>query len=474
MGNNFKNDRWQNDTVAKELLALIDSLYETKRPPFCYPGTPLPKDILEYATNLMGKHINAIGSHTHNRDGEGGFDVVQEIEARAIYMLASVLGIQSPDKVDGYFCGGGTEANEEGMWIGRQFLRQFNDPSKKGIAIFTSPLLHYSIVKATELLDMGSCGWDKCNKCGENHIFTSDERGCGLNLVGLSPVDKSGMTTGEMSVESLKEAFHQKYSEGFRRFMVIATVGTSVMGSIDPIEKIGEFINKAQTDSDAHFYFHVDASFAGFTVPFVKPNMKIAFQVPEVNSVTMDGDKMGRLPYPGGIFLCRKGLMALVGRRVQYIRGNEDDTISGSRSCLSPVLAYLQYTEGGTKAQTKYVHDCLHKRDMLVEMIRKRLPWIHILHCSPWVNFAPMIINIENDNIPKFLLENKNKRKMEGFLEPYHLRSDFVPVDPKNPNSCGNKVYKICVMPHHTAKQIVRFVDDLEKANLYWKEMSEC
>ncbi|MFA6296684.1 MAG: pyridoxal-dependent decarboxylase [Patescibacteria group bacterium] len=451
--------------IAK-IVASISSPYEQEIPPFCYPGTTLPKGVLGRAKSLLAKQINAIGSHTHIeiddngnlkfQDGEGGFEVVQRMEAEAIWMLASVIG-GTPATTEGYFCGGGTEANIEGLWIGRQYLRQCPDPNNRGIVALATPLQHFSISQALEMLDFGEPQWLHCVHCSKDHLFTPDHRGCGLNLVGMNE-------RGEMDIGSLQEIVNQKIHEGFRRFLIIATAGTTVLGSIDPIEAISNFIDR-NTTQDVRFYLHVDASFGGFTIPFCNINApKIGFNVPNVMSVTIDGDKMGRLPYPAGVFLCRKDLMRLVARRVQYVRGHDHDTVSGSRSCLSPVLARYLFQAEGQNGQRKYVQQCLETRNELVRLIKENanLNWIKIMPYSPHVNFAPMVIDIEGGEIPKQILEH-------GILQPYHLRSDYFPKNTLDPLSCPLIVYKICIMPH-TIPFIKRFVSDLDLADQEWKK----
>ena len=451
-----------------EIVKTIPSPYEEVIRPICYPGTNLSKGLLGRAKGLLSKQINSIGSHTSGeiledgmwefRKGEGGFETVQHIEAQVVWMIASMIG-GTPATIDGYFCGGGTEANLQGLWMGREWLKQCPDPLNKGIVVLASTLHHYSIVKATELLDIGHPQKITCTQCGRPHLFMPDSTGAGLNLVGMNE-------KGEISISDLEKVFRQKYNEGFRRFLIVPTVGTCLMGSIDPIREIGEF-TRSMRNTGSYFYIHVDASFAGFTVPFVKPDLPIGFTVPEVMSMTLDGDKMGRLPYPAGIFLCRKKLMNLVAQKVNYVRGNEDNTVSGSRTCISPVLAWYLYQSEGIQGQREYVQQCLDGRDKLLELITRRLPWIKLLPYSPWVNFAPMEISIDmqKGEIPEEIWETG------GILAPYHLRSDYFPSRPIDPYSCPIIVYKICIMPHNLKEGLLeKFIDDIDQADQEWKK----
>ena len=238
--------------------------------PVCYPGTNLSPLALKHAKKLLTKQLNAIGCHTHGEiqedgtltfnDGEGGFEIVQRLEREAVFMLASVVG-GTKYSVDGYFCGGGTEGNEMGLWIGRKYLRQFPDPRKFGTVVLATPLRHYSIDKAVDLLDLGQhSNTGMCIYCRREHIFLPDHSGSGLHLVGMN--DK-----GEMTLDCLNKVIEEKFAEGCRRFLIVATVGTCLMGSIDPIAQIGDYIKHKSKELHSAFYLHVDASFAGFTVP---------------------------------------------------------------------------------------------------------------------------------------------------------------------------------------------------------------
>lgn len=451
------------------------------RKPICYPGSYLAAEILGRAKTLLAKGLNAIGCHTQGeidscgklkfRLGEGGFEVVQNMERQAIFMLASMIG-GTPETIDGYFCGGGTEANIEGLWIGREILKQRPDPQGKGIAILATQLRHYSIDKAIHLLGMGQhINTGSCVYCQKEHIFVADATGGGLRLVGMDE-------RGQLDIECLEKVFQEKYVQGFRRFLIVGTVGTCLMGSIDPIAQMAEFISeKKLSNLQAEFYFHVDASFAGFTVPFVNPALKFGFDVPEVMSIAIDGDKMGRLPYPAGIFLCRKNLMNFVSRQITYVRGNVDNTVSGSRSSLSSVLAWYLWKTEGKQPQSEYVREQLFKRDYLLSLIAasERLQsFVHVMPHSPWVNFAPMEIIIDDGSgaVPAALCEDRDARRVlkltHAPLGDYHLRFDNFPSNPRDPNSCPRTVYKICIMPHTTRVDLDLFVQDLQVAYDLW------
>lgn len=393
---------------------------------FCYPGTPLLPDIVEVAKIAMSKQINMIGTHTLNtfsdKDesiGESGFEMSQYMEREYIWWIGKMFCKNDKDHVkdiiDGYFCGGGTEANIEGMWIGREYLRKLNKDAP--IYVLFTKLTHYSISKAMHILDI------------ENYV----EINYNNNF--------------EMDVKDLKIKLSELQQNGVKNILIVANVGTTTCGSIDPITDINATINEfkqTQGNEENNFYFHIDASFGGYTVPFVQDHLHIGFENDNVCSIAIDADKMGRLPYPSGVFLCRKHLQLNVSRRVQYIKGHTDDTISGSRTAMSSIAGYYYMKTRDYIGHRDYVMSCINNRDKLSEMLKK-IQFIQVLPYSPFINMLPIIINIP-DNIINTVLNN------------YHLRSDVVIV-----GKVKRTVYKLCIM-EHTFNHIEKFVSDLVSA----------
>lgn len=426
-------------------------------PAMCYPGTPIPEEVLRHLGELTARQINNIGTHTHGKmvngiwapdDHETGFGDAGVAERGAIWMVGSMLGGRF-DTVDGFFCGGGTDANLMGVWCGRQWLRQRPDPLDRGIVVLATPIVHYSIMKATDLTDIGRSQTIRCPVCAKDHIQLGDRSGAGMAYVGMNDL-------GEMNVDDLERVVRLKHEEGFRRFLVVPTVGTTVLGSVDPISSIDQCLDRMRRDLGVSFYMHVDASFGGFTVPFLNREANIGFENPSVMSITMDADKMGHLPYPAGIFLCRKGLQSLVARKVAYVRGNEDDTLPGSRSAIAPLLAYCYFKKIGVVGQREYVKDCMNRRDQLERMLREiEDPRLTIGPVPKFTNFLPISVNIEEGGIPERAVEGT------GGLAVFHLRKDFVPVNPLDVTSCPRIVYKLCIMPHHTEEHLQYFVATL-------------
>lgn len=417
---------WQNNYKLN-----ISSPYTSTPPAICYPGDPVDEDIAEVAKQVIKTNTNSIGTHTHGftaekqfiDSGEGGFEMVHTMEREYIWWIASKFCKHDPKNVasivDGYICGGGTEGNEQGMWIARNQLQYVNPTSK--IAVLYSKLSHYSLAKSCDML--------------------------GLNNLYAINYDNNF----EVNVNEMKDKITGLISSGFSNFIVFATVGTTCTGSVDNITAISDMLEKFEDNSNIHTYLHVDASFGGFTLPFLTNNIKIGFENKMVKSVVIDGHKMGKLPYPGGIFLCRKDLQHYIEIEVPYINGHSDDTVSGSRSSLGAVLGYYYMRTRGTNGHTDYVTKCIDYRNKLIECILyKNMPYVTILPFSDWTNQLPLVIDIIDGKIPDNELTNK-------IMENYQMRSDHLEVEGKIMT-----VYKLVIMPH-TFNFIEQFVDDIDK-----------
>lgn len=87
---------------------------------------------------------------------------------------------------------------------------------------------------------------------------------------------------------------------------VFATAGVWPYGTVDPIEEYGSIAE------DHDLYFHVDACFGGFVIPFLEraayyrpPLRPWDFRVPSVCSISADLHKNGMVPPPCGLLLFR-------------------------------------------------------------------------------------------------------------------------------------------------------------------------
>ncbi len=461
----------------KEAVAGIVSPYHQDRPPICYPGATvnlLDPEVSALFMQWLSGQFNNIGCHTHGEmidgvwhpmPGEGCFDPTQLKERQALMMVAGLIG-GNIETVDGYFCGGGTEANQVGVLIGREWTRQQQPtPPRQGEIILGTGLSHYSLYQAFDFFGMGRTILTDCPNpdCGRKHRFRHrtgrsgeyafDNHGPGFKAVGMNE-------RGEMDLADLERVYRKHYDRGFRRFILAPTVGTCLLGSIDPIEEIARFAQQINDSEKAAVYIHVDAAFAGFTIPFADPDYKFAFEHPAVQSITIDGHKMGRLPYQAGIFLCRKGLQSLIALEVAYVRQSVDDTILGSRSGAIPTLAWYLWQQIGFEGQQRYVRELLQRRDSFVQMVQERYgpegP-VQVMPHPKSVNMLPLMIDVVDGAIPKNV-------KDHGVFHQWCMRADEFSPGPHDSLVCpSTTVYKLCIMPHVTDRVFLDFLTKLDE-----------
>lgn len=158
----------------------------------------------------------------------------------------------------GHLCGGGTMANFEALWIGREL--------RPGRAVAASAQAHYTHSRLSAVL--------------------------GVPFVEL-PVD----ARGRMDVGALQAAV-----QGGEIGTVVVTLGTTAAGAIDPIGPVLELRERYD------FRIHVDAAYGGYFT--LAGNLGIearaAFdRLAEADSIVIDPHKHGLQPYGCGCVLFR-------------------------------------------------------------------------------------------------------------------------------------------------------------------------
>jgi glutamate/tyrosine decarboxylase-like PLP-dependent enzyme len=257
----------------------------------------------------------SINPNNHALDG-GRASSAMEIEAVAA--LAKMF--HWPQHL-GHLSSGGTFANLEALWVAGQ-LAYTEDGTPK--AISASDQAHYTHSRISGVL--------------------------GLPFISL-PSDEHGrmdLTVLESLLETDKIG------------TVVVTLGTTAIGSVDPLDQIVALQQKYE------FRIHVDAAYGGYftLVANLSPETRAAFDaIPHVDSIVIDPHKHGLQPYGCGCILFRD---PAVGRLYKhdspYTYFSSKDLHLGeislecSRAGASAVALWatqqlLPYTPGGAFAQ---------------------------------------------------------------------------------------------------------------------------
>jgi tyrosine decarboxylase/aspartate 1-decarboxylase len=223
---------------------------------------------------------------------------------------------------------------------------------------------------------------------------------------------------------------------------VVGIAGTTSLGLIDPIAEIGKIIEGRD------IYFHVDAAFGGFILPFLK---NLGFHVPpwdfsieSVDSITADPHKMGLGIIPtGGLFIRDASTLQKVGFSVPYLPGGDFKHLHvvGTRSGGTIIAFWAILKSLGINGFTRIVKKCMENTLFLVKKIQK-INNIKLV-TDPVMN----IVGFTCDKGEKIYKIEDRLRKLNWMVGKFELFN----------------IIRIVVMPHVQKNHLVNFCNDLEK-----------
>ena len=261
-----------------------------------------------------------------NLGDSGLFPAVVKLEKETVRMLGTLL---SNPKASGHIVTGGTEANTLAMWAARKLSK------KKNCEVIVPASAHCSFDKAADLLGL------KIVKVGLNSRF-------------------------QVNVEAVRKRVNSK------TVAIVGIAGTTGLGVVDQISELSEVA------VENSLYFHVDAAFGGFILPFLREmGLKVPdfdFSSPGVCSVTIDPHKMGLAPIPaGGILFRNEKLRKTVAWNVSYLAGGktEQATLAGTRSGASVIAVWSLLKHLGKEGYKRIVARCMRLTWKLAEEIRE-------------------------------------------------------------------------------------------------------
>ena len=263
-----------------------------------------------------------------NLGDPGLFKGTKTIENKVIDSIGKMLSL---DKAYGNIVTGGTEANLMAIRAARNHARKY-----KGIVdgeIIIPDSAHFSFKKAADMLN--------------------------LKIVEVSIDDNY-----KIDVESLKSVISDK------TVAIVAIAGTTELGLIDPIEEISKIA------FENNIYFHVDAAFGGFSIPFLREagyDLPVFdFSLPGVCSITVDPHKMGLAPIPAGgiIFRCEEYLEVMAVDS-PYLTVKTQSTIVGTRLGASSAATYAIMKYFGKEGYSKLAQEVMENTKYLASNLKK-------------------------------------------------------------------------------------------------------
>jgi glutamate/tyrosine decarboxylase-like PLP-dependent enzyme len=195
-----------------------------------------------------------------------------EVEAHLVRAFGARFGYA---ETDGTFCTAGAEANHTGVLAA--LTHAFPDFAQRGVrALAAQPVLyisaegHHSIIKAARL------------------------SGLGTDAARVIPVNEKL----QMDCAALRAQIARDRREGFAPFLVVATLGTTNAGVLDPVNELADIA--AEND----LWLHADAAWGGAAV-LVEELRPLLAGIERADSITFDAHKWLSVPMGAGVFLTR-------------------------------------------------------------------------------------------------------------------------------------------------------------------------
>ena len=367
----------------------------------------------------VAAYIKALRSNPNNlglqikTQNVSGFKGSNMAEKKVITELIVFFG--GDKNIWGYISPGGTESNIVALWATRNFYK-----SSK-IAVIGSFLTHYSIIKAINILGIVNDGYS-----GFHELGTDEE--------------------GRILTRELEQKL-DKIINKVDGIVIVANVGTTMIGGVDEVSKINTIVNKYRKNKKkSKIHIHVDAAFGGLVAPFVFEK-HLGFKNSNVFSLTVDMHKMGLVPFGSGIILMKKQLFKKIGTRAGYISWKEQ-TLCGSRpgaaahSCL---VMLEKFCFSGYKKNAIRVCE-------MTEYVKKQLAELHIEFYHGGLN----IISIRDKKLKLWNALTKDGYRM-------HYQKKFPNSLRKPKEKLNDSIWNIVIMPSMSNKFIDQFISKIRQ-----------
>lgn len=240
-----------------------------------------------------------IAAFNQSMDSWDQAPVATEVELEVIQKLCSLYGYD--EKSDGVFTSGGSQSNISALLFARDWYCKNKlgyDVKKHGLPenyrklrIYTSEISHFSMEKGAHLL------------------------GLGYDAVVKVPVDDKQ----KMDACTLEKLIGQDLENGNLPFCVVATIGTTDYGSIDPMNEISSVCQKYG------LWLHADAAYGSAVILSSKYAQRVAgFNL--CDSITVDFHKMFLLPISCSAVLLRDASnFEALELHADYLNREEDE-----------------------------------------------------------------------------------------------------------------------------------------------------
>ena len=261
----------------------------------------------EYMPHLHGPSLletiaaeTIISTFNQSMDSWDQSPVATEIEVETIRHLCALYGYDTT-KADGVFTSGGSQSNQTAIILARDWYcnNHLNyDVKKYGLnekcsrlRMYTSEISHFSMEKSAHIL------------------------GLGYQSVVKVPVD----SRKKMDLAALRSLIDADLKAGNIPFLIVATVGTTDFGSIDPLEELSALARKY------NMWLHADAAYGSGVIMSEKYHDRVS-ALSLCDSITVDFHKMFLMPISCSAVLLKDGsTFDALTIHADYLNREEDE-----------------------------------------------------------------------------------------------------------------------------------------------------
>jgi len=225
--------------------------------------------------------------------------VATEIEMEVTNHLCKLYGYD--ENADGVFTSGGSQSNQTAIILARDWfcnnvlkfdVKKYGLPENfTKLRMYTSEISHFSMEKSAHIL------------------------GLGYQSVVKVPVDSKK----KMDMKVLNALIEKDIADGNIPFLIVATIGTTDFGSIDPLKELAELTKKH------NMWLHADAAYGSGVILSQKYKNRVA-GLELCDSITVDFHKMFLMPISCSAILIKdKSDFDALTIHANYLNREEDE-----------------------------------------------------------------------------------------------------------------------------------------------------
>jgi glutamate decarboxylase len=234
---------------------------------------------------------------------------------------------------------------------------------------------------------------------------------------------------------------------------VVAILGTTFTGEFEPIEAIHDAVVAHNAAHDLAVPLHIDAASGGFVAPFIHPELRWDFRLPNVVSINASGHKYG-LVYPGvgwAVWRDKEHLPEELVFHVNYLGGDMPTfTLNFSRPGNQIVGQYYNFLRLGHEGYTRIMSTL---RDTATEL------------SSKIAALGPFELLSDGSAIPVFAfrLKDASRYSVYDVSERLRVRGWQVPAYTMPPEAEDVAVLRVVVREGFSRDMADMLMNDLDK-----------